>query len=448
MTSVGLSGGGLSEQRPHSRQSDAVLERLSRLHPKIIDLSLGRTLALLDKLGRPQDHLPPVIHVAGTNGKGSVLAFLRAIFTASGRCSHVYSSPHLVRFHERIRLAGELISEDALIALLEKCEELNGNAGITFFEVTTAAAFYAFSQTPADLLLLETGLGGELDSTNVVTRPALSIITPISMDHTQYLGDTLTEIAQAKAGIIKPAVPCVVGQQPPEALAVIKARAKDCAAPLYIAGEDWSAEPVEQGDFIFHGRGGDSHCPAPNLVGAHQLGNAALAFASAELLSSEQAHQPLVTSVAQRHQGLTTAQWPGRMQKLSGGVLVDRLPPGGELWLDGGHNAAAGAALAQMLAAWSPVHLIYGMLKTKAALDYLRPLVARATSLRAVSIPDEPASLSAAEAAAQARAVGVEARACDSVGQALDDILAGEQPGPIVICGSLYLAGQVLADNF
>ncbi|WP_343561227.1 bifunctional folylpolyglutamate synthase/dihydrofolate synthase [Kiloniella sp. b19] len=441
-----------SETLRKERRSDVVLDRLSLLHPKIIDLSLGRTLNLLEKLGRPQDRLPPVIHVAGTNGKGSLLAYLRAMLEASGRKLHVYTSPHLVKFHERICLAGELITEDALVELLEECEEVNGNEGITFFEITTVAGIYAFAGTPADALLLETGLGGELDSTNVVDQPALTAITPISIDHTQYLGETMEEIAKAKAGIIKQGVPCVVGKQPEAALRVIRARAAELDAPLYIAGEDWSSEVLPDGSgFVFRGRNGEMDCPAPNLLGEHQFDNAALAFACAEILASEQTHQPLVMSVEERHKGITTARWPGRMQQLSGGELPDRLKATGdaqwELWLDGGHNASAGEALGRILDGWSdrPVHIVYGMLNTKAATDYLRPLTAKASSLRALRIPGEAASLSAEEAADHAREAGFEAKAVESAEAAIEDILANEKPGRIIICGSLYLAGHILS---
>ncbi|KKJ77257.1 folylpolyglutamate synthase [Kiloniella litopenaei] len=425
------------------RRSDIVLERLSLLHPKIIDLSLRRVERLLGLLDHPEEKLPPVIHVAGTNGKGSFLAYLRAILEAHDKDVHLYTSPHLVKFHERIRLAGELISEDELVALLEECEKVNGPDSITFFEVTTVAAFLAYSRHKADALLLETGLGGRLDATNMVAQPALTAITPISVDHTQFLGDTIEEIAAEKAGILKPGVLCVVGKQPKAALDVIKARATEIGAELYIEGEDWTVTPDTDG-FLFSGRNGEERYPNPNLLGEHQVENAALAVAATDILASS---FDLKTDTIK--EGLTKAYWPGRMQRLTTGLLPDLLPEGCELWLDGGHNESAGLALATILKTWQdkPVHIIYGMLNTKAATDYLRPLAPLGSSLRAIEIPFEAASLSAEEAAAHAVEAGFDAQACASAQQAVEEILAREEPGRILICGSLYLAGHILAES-
>ncbi|WP_421783259.1 bifunctional folylpolyglutamate synthase/dihydrofolate synthase [Kiloniella litopenaei] len=425
------------------RRSDIVLERLSLLHPKIIDLSLSRVERLLDLLDHPEEKLPPVIHVAGTNGKGSFLAYLRAILEAHDKNVHLYTSPHLVKFHERIRLAGELISEDELVALLEECEKVNGPDSITFFEVTTVAAFLAYSRHKADALLLETGLGGRLDATNMVAQPALTAITPISVDHTQFLGDTIEQIAAEKAGILKPGVPCVVGKQPKAALDVIKARATEIGAELYIEGEDWTVTADTNG-FLFSGRNGEERYPNPNLLGEHQVENAALTVAATDILASS---FDLKTDTIK--EGLTKAYWPGRMQRLTTGLLPDLLPEGCELWLDGGHNESAGLALATILKTWQdkPVHIIYGMLNTKAATDYLRPLAPLGSSLRAIEIPFEAASLSAEEAAAHAVEAGFDAQACASAQQAVEEILAREEPGRILICGSLYLAGHILAES-
>lgn len=431
-----------SQPAPPAAASDAVLARLNALHPKIIDLSLGRIERLLARLGNPERRLPPVVHLAGTNGKGSVLAYLRAMLEAEGRRVHAYTSPHLVRFHERIRLAGRLIDEAALLALLEECEAANGGAPITFFEITTAAAFLAFSRDPADALLLEVGLGGRLDATNLVERPALSVITPVSMDHMQYLGDSLEAIAFEKAGILKPGVPAVVGLQPEPALRVILERAAEIRAPVAVQGRDFHALP-EAGGFRFLDGGLDLRLPAPALVGPHQRDNAALALAAAGRLGA------LAPGAAARRAGLAGAEWPARLQRLRRGPLATLLPDGWSLWLDGGHNAAAGAALAAWLAERpQPLRLVYGMLNTKAAEDFLRPLAPLAESLQAVAIPGEPNSLSAEAAAGHARACGLRATARDSLAAALAAAVADAGPqGRVLICGSLYLAGRVLAEN-
>lgn len=435
--------GGPSITAPASKTSDAVLERLTRLHPKVIDLSLGRVERLLARLDHPEQRLAPVVHVAGTNGKGSLLAFLRAMLEAAGQRVQAYTSPHLVRFHERIRLADGLIDEAALIALLERCEEANGPEPITFFEVTTAAAFLAFAEDPADVLLLETGLGGRLDATNVIARPALTAITPIGLDHQQFLGDTLAAIAGEKAGILKPGVTCVVGPQEGDALAVIEERAARVGAALHVHGRDWRFAPEGDG-FRFEDADGVRSFPTPALRGPHQMANAALAVACAGKLSGFGLDAEAVAG------GVAGASWPGRLQRLTEGPLAALLPPGWELWLDGGHNPAAGAALAEALADWRdrPLHLIYGMLNTKGAGGFLAPLAPLAEDLKAVTIPGEAASLSADAAAQHAAEAGVDAAPAASVAEALAAIVGqAQQPARILICGSLYLAGQVLADN-
>src|SRR5690606_9871565 len=296
-----------------TRASDLVLARLMSLHPKIIDLSLGRVERLLAALGHPELALPPVIHVAGTNGKGSTIAMIRAGLESGGSRVHVYTSPHLARFHERIRLAGELIAEDRLIDLLERCEEANGGEPITYFEITTCAAFLAFAEEPADALLLEVGLGGRLDATNVVPEPRLSVITPISVDHQQYLGDTLAEIAGEKAGILRRGVPCVVGPQEDEALAAIEARAEALGAPLLLAGRDWTVWE-EHGRVAFQDEGGLLDLPPPALLGAHQVTNAGMAVAALRALGAGD---------AACQAALRDAVWPARMQRLRHGPLIE-----------------------------------------------------------------------------------------------------------------------------
>jgi len=427
---------------PTGPSSDAVLDRLSRLHPKIIDLSLGRIEHLLDRLDHPEDRLAPVVHVAGTNGKGSVIAYLHAMLEAAGARVQAYTSPHLVRFHERIRLRGGPIDEAVLLALLEHCETVNGGEPITYFEITTAAAFLAFADEPADALLLETGLGGRLDATNVLARPRLTAITPVSIDHVQYLGDDLAGIAVEKAGILKAGVPAVIGPQPPAALAAIEQRAAEVGAPLYVHGRDWHVA-ARDGGLIFRGRGGECAFPAPALDGAHQIENAGIALACAEMLD-EFALDP-----AARRVGLARARWPGRLQRLHSGPLPGLLPEGWELWLDGGHNAAAGAALGRVAAEWGdrPVYLVCGMLNTKAAEDFLRPLAPHVAALRAVTVPGEPAALPADAVAAHARATGMLATTSGSAREAVESLVRVTVPGRILICGSLYLAGRVLAEN-
>ena len=418
--------------------SDRVLERLMTLHPKIIDLTLGRVERLLAALGSPERRLPPVIHVAGTNGKGSTLAMIRAGLEAEGKTVHVYTSPHLARFHERVRVAGELISEDALIALLERCEAANGGEPITFFEITTAAALLAFAETPADYTLLEVGLGGRLDATNVIERPAVTVITPVSIDHQKYLGETLGEIAGEKAGILKPGVPGVIGPQEAEGLDAIEARAAAIGAPLTLANRDWQVWE-ERGRVAFLDERGLLDLPRPNLLGAHQVTNAGAALAALRVLG---------VSEAGCEAAVTRAEWPARLQRLRRGPLVEAAGSC-ELWLDGGHNPAAGEALAEALRRLPerPLHLVTGMLNTKDIAGFLRRLAALARDLRGVSIPGEAATLSGEETVAVAREVGMEAKPAADVAAAIGEIRAADPEARILICGSLYLAGQVLREN-
>jgi len=427
-----------------AQPSDKILARLMTLHPKIIDLSLDRVERLLDRLGRPQDRLPPVVHLAGTNGKGSVAAFMRAALESADYKVHAYSSPHLVRFHERIRLAGDLIAEAALADYLERCEETNGGAPITYFEITTAAAFLAFAETPADILLLECGLGGRLDATNLVARPLATVITPVSIDHQQFLGETLREIAGEKAAIQKRGVPSVIGPQPPEAAAVIDAYAARIGAPTFRFGRSFSVEAAANG-LVYSASGRRVTLPRPVLRGPHQVANAALAVAALERLKG------FTLTELNMAEGLLNASWPARIQHLQKGPLVDMLPEGWELWLDGGHNAAAGEALAAHARdAWAdrPLFLVCGMLNNKQADAFLRPLAGLAAGLRAIAIPGEQNAFTAAQLTDLATGAGLDAAPADDLAAAVDSI-AGQQKGAarILICGSLYLAGRVLSEN-
>jgi dihydrofolate synthase/folylpolyglutamate synthase len=429
---------------------DAVLDRLTRLHPKVIDLSLHRVLTLLDKLGHPQTRLPPVIHVAGTNGKGSTVAFLRAFFEAAGLRVHVYTSPHLVRFAERIRIAGRIPDDAELLALLEEVEAVNAGAPITFFEVTTAAAFLAFSRTPADVCILETGLGGRLDATNVVERPALTVITPIAMDHQQFLGDRIELIAAEKAGIMKRTVPCIVADPERKVNKVLEGRSLELGLPLIKEGEAFFVRAMPDGSLLYKGPTVEWQLPPPVLSGAFQMRNAALALAAIERLTRVDRILPDVPPAALA-MGMRTVEWPARLQHLTRGPLVDRLPAGWELWLDGGHNPHAAEALGRHFRGWRdrPVMAVFGMLSTKDVDGFLKHLATRFHSIRTVAIPGETASLSA-EAVAEAarRHNAMDARPAADVAAAIAELVGlGTAPARILICGSLYLAGTVLAEN-
>jgi dihydrofolate synthase/folylpolyglutamate synthase len=425
-----------------AQPSDRILERLGRLHPKLIDLSLGRIERLLAALGDPQDSLPPVVHVAGTKGKGSTVATMRACLEAAGYRVHAYISPHLLRFHERIRLAGELIGEDALSALLEECERANGDAPITFFEITTAAAFLAFVRTPADIVLLEVGLGGRLDATNVVRRPAVTAITPVSLDHQSFLGDTVSAIAGEKAGILKPGVTAVIAPQPSEAAAVIEARAAALAVPLYRSQHEWRCDASGAG-MHYVGERWDFDLPLPSLIGAHQIVNAGTAIACLERLVEFSVPRDAIAN------GLRHIDWPARLQLLRRGPLIDAVPPDWEVWLDGGHNPLAGEVLGEVAAGWHdrPLHLVVGMMNTKDAAGFIAPLAKHARSLAAVTIPGEKNALPAEAIAAAAGSVGIPAHTADSVLAAIREIARRGGSGRVLICGSLYFAGSVLAEN-
>ena len=429
-----------------SALSNTLLERLKTLHPQSIDLSLGRIESLLSALGNPQDKLPPVVHIAGTNGKGSTLAFIRAFAEALGKGVHVYTSPHLVDFHERIVLAGPHgaapISEDVLVDCLERAEAANGGELITLFEITTAAGFLAFAGAPADLLLLETGLGGRLDATNMVKKPLLTIITPIAIDHVSFLGETLTEIAGEKAGILKPGVPCIVGRQEVEALDVIEARAEEIGAPLHVAGRDFDVYE-QQGRLVFQTTSRLLDLPLPRLAGRHQIDNAGTAIAASGVIFGEALGQ------AALEDGITTAHWPARLERLSVGALHALVGEGTEIWLDGGHNEAGGRAVADTLAEFDervprPVQVIWGMMETKDAQRYIAPFKGLVERIYTVPIPGEPNAFQSEPLAEMARAEGLDAIPVNSVQEALLQSASGQEPARVLICGSLYLAGHVL----
>lgn len=420
---------------------DAVLERLTRLHPKVIDLSLDRMTRLLADLDHPEEHLPPMIHVAGTNGKGSVVATLRALFETAGKTVHAYTSPHLVRFAERIRIAGSLPGDAALAALLEEVERRNGGRPITFFESTTAAAFLAFARAKADVCLLETGLGGRLDATNVVARPAATVLTTIAYDHQDYLGDTLTAIATEKAHILRPGVPAVIAPQPAEALAAIEAHAAAIGAPLLRGGIDWRIEETADG-FAVEAPGLRIAVPRPRLPGPHQVVNAAVAIVAAHASGL----LPVESGLAARAEA--AVDWPGRMQRLTAGPARDLLSPGRELWLDGGHNPSAGEALAPFLAAWAadrPTDLILGMQTTKDPAGYLAAVAPHVRSIRTVPVATAPAPFAAADLAAVARRFHADVAAAPDWQTAL--AAQPQDPGRTLVAGSLYLVGEVLAMN-
>jgi dihydrofolate synthase / folylpolyglutamate synthase len=428
---------------------DAMLARLLALHPKRIDLSLGRIERLLAALNHPERRLPSLIHVAGTNGKGSTIAFMRAILEAADQRVHVYTSPNLVRLNERFRIGhpdgGRLVDDAELGGALAECEAKNGDAPITVFEIETAAAFLLFARNPADVLLLEVGLGGRLDATNVVERPLASVITRLSLDHHEFLGNTLVEIAAEKAGILKPEVPAVTVSQAREALAVIERQAKRLRAPLSIAGEDWTATE-ERGRLVYQDSNGLLDLPAPKLYGRHQFENAGAAVAALRVSG-------LKLPAAAFEAGMIRVDWPARMQRLSYGRLANLLPPESELWLDGGHNADGGQAIAAALADLEervsrPLVLIVGMLATKDSEGFLKNFSGLAR--RVITVPIHQDKALPAEALAEvARNVDIPAIARDDLVSAL--AVAGKlelEPAPrVLITGSLYLAGEVLAAN-
>ncbi|MCC3246875.1 bifunctional folylpolyglutamate synthase/dihydrofolate synthase [Methylocystis sp. WRRC1] len=432
-------------------QHDAILSRLLTLHPKRIDLSLGRTERLLEALGRPDLRLPPTIHVAGTNGKGSTIAFLRAMLEAAGKRVHVYTSPHLLRFNERIRLGaeggGKLVDDDRLNAALERCEQANGGQPITFFEVTTAAAFSLFAETPADWLLLETGLGGRYDATNVIANPKATIVTSISLDHMEFLGDTVEKIAYEKAGIFKRGAAAIVGFQSEAAEKVLEREARRAGAPLVVAGRDFHVRE-ENGRLVFEDERGLLDLPLPRLAGRHQHENAAGAIAALRAVVPD-----IPTGAIEA--GLTRAEWPARLQRLVRGRIVELAPAGAEIWLDGGHNEDGGRVLAEAMAEFHdraprPLALICGAQTTKDVGALLRHFAGLAREVVAVPVEGEHKSWPPEEVAALAKAEGIpSAAAANSVEEALSILRmrSFDQPPRVLIAGSLYLAATVLGAN-
>jgi len=430
-------------------RSDSILLRLTALHPSRIDMVLGRIERLLGQLGHPERKLPPVVHVAGTNGKGSTCAFARAMLEAQGLKVHAYTSPHLVNFRERIRLAGQIIDEGELCATLEECERVNDGEPITFFEITTAAAFLAFSRHPADALILEVGMGGKTDATNVIQRPRVSVITPVGLDHQEFLGSSIADIAAEKAGIIRAGVPLVVGPQDDAPLDVITRRADALGAPLSVFGQDFFAHQ-EHGRMVYQDEAGLLDLPLPKLIGRHQIENAAVAIAA--LRAGGWAKDAAI------EKGLREVQWPARLQRLTKGLLVETAPEGSEIWLDGGHNPHGAAAIARAVADFEersekPLYLVCGMLATKDAVGFLSAFRGLARHVTTVTIPDEELSLGAGSLYDAARASGLEASPADDLEDAMLQICAWTRARPeqgpprILICGSLSLAGRVLREN-
>ncbi|WP_404400680.1 bifunctional folylpolyglutamate synthase/dihydrofolate synthase [Pelagibacterium halotolerans] len=423
-------------------RTDAILKRLLRLHPKLIDLELTRVERLLEALGRPQDKLPPVIHVAGTNGKGSTIAYLRAMLEASGKRVHVYTSPHLVAFRERIRLAGTLVSAQRLNRALEACEAANEGVPITYFEITTAAAFLLFSEVEADYLLLEVGLGGRYDATNVIDHPLGAVITPVSADHTQFLGETVAEITDSKAGILKRGAPAVIGLQPDEALDVIERQAETLGITPFVAGRDYDGFS-QRGRFIYEDDTGLIDLPMPALIGSHQVENAALAVAAVR-------HFGLPVDEEAMARAMRSVAWPARLMPLRG-ALSEVVGEDNELLLDGGHNAAGATVLAKALSEMNrarpaPLVLVTGMMASKDAARFFAPFKDLAKRVVAVPIPGEPGALKAADLVPHVKAQGLPVETARSIRAALQSA-ATTEGARIVICGSLYLAGAVLKQN-
>ena len=446
--SGGSSGGGARMDRARSDNAilDALLQAAFALHPTEIELSLGRLERLLARLGNPHQKLPPVFHVAGTNGKGSTCAFLRACLEASGRRVHVYTSPHLIRFNERIRVAGHIISDDALAELLREILARNAGQPITFFELTTALAFLAFAREPADACIIEVGMGGRMDATNIIPPPLVTGIAQLGLDHQQWLGPTILDIAREKAGIAKKGTPMVVSRYPKPVMARIAEVAGVAGAPLLVRGQDWDAA-VYDGVLHFRDAEGRITLPLPRLVGAHQIDNAGLAIAMLR------AQTLLPVAEAALRAGMGWAEWPARLQRLEPGPLTALLPPGSQLLIDGGHNPAAGRALAEAitpeLTGGRPVAMVVGMLAPKDAEGFLKAFVGRVASVHTVPIPGhdhhDPASLVADAACAghPAQAATGLVAALKAIANRADPLL----PPMVLIAGSLHLAGHALALN-
>ena len=437
----------MSSTTPTSSPLGEILARLSALHPNTIDLSLARMQRLMAQLGHPERPLPPVIHVAGTNGKGSTIAYLRAVLEAARLGVHVYTSPHLVRINESIRLGGMLIGDTDLRDAFAYIEAVNAGEPITLFEAETAVAFHIFANHPADVLLLEVGLGGRLDATNVIDTPIASVITPIAIDHTDFLGDTIEKIAIEKAGIIKRRAPVIIAEQLPAVAAVLAREASKQQAPTHSAGEQWHIS-VERGRLVYQDDRGLMDLAAPRLFGRHQFGNAGLAIATLRALPQFKFDPQIY------ERGVAAAEWPARMQRLSSGKLLAMAPDEAELWLDGGHNAEGGRVIAEALGDLEervprPLVVIVGMMANKDAAGFLANFAGLTRHIIAVPIPDRAGAMPVATLVDAGRALGMRVETAESASAALQSLrrLAYEVPPRVLICGSLYLAGHVLAEN-
>ncbi|MDH4414509.1 MAG: bifunctional folylpolyglutamate synthase/dihydrofolate synthase [Rhizobium sp.] len=438
---------------PIVSQADAEIEKLMGLHPKGYDLSLDRIRRLLEVLGNPHLKLPPVIHVAGTNGKGSATAFCRALLEAQGLSVHVHTSPHLVRWHERYRIGvkggrGQIVDDAMFADALRRVAEANGGKPITVFEILTAVTFILFSEQPADVVVLEVGLGGRFDATNVVEKPAVCIVQPISLDHQAYLGDRVELIAAEKAGIMKRGVPVVIGHQEFDgARDVLISTAERLGCPLAVFAQDFLAYE-EFGRLVYQDEFGLMDLPLPRLPGRHQIGNAATAIRAVKA-----AGYSVTEEIAEK--AMLSVEWPGRLQRLTEGRLVERAPQGAEIWLDGGHNPGAGEVIAEAMAAMEerqarPLHLVIGMINTKDPIGFFRAFVDIAHNVYTVPILGSDVGLDPVALAQSAAEAGLKALPMGSLGQALDAIRErseGGIPPRIMIGGSLYLAGNVLAEN-
>lgn len=428
---------------------ETVLARVARRRPRVIDLSLDRVFAALERLGDPHKLLPPVFHIAGTNGKGSTVAFLRSILEAAGKSVHVYTSPHLVRFNERIVLAGREITDAALIEAMEQCDQAVGDQKLTYFETITCAALIAFAETPADYLILEVGLGGRLDATNVLEKPLATSVSSVDLDHQQFLGDSIDLIAAEKAGIFRRGAPAVIGKQSPDAMSVLQRCAGDVGAAIFAYGEQWSIFS-EHGRLIYQDEDGLSDLDTPRLYGAHQIENAGLAIATTKAAGLNIADNVL-------SQGVSQAVHPARLQRLVSGPLIDMaqdlLREEPEIWLDGGHNPHAGRVIARAMADMEdrharPLAMIAGMQANKDARGYFEPFAGLAAEVFAVAAAQDGVA-SADEVAAAAQSAGLRAQACASTAEAMRLACTRElkEPPRILIGGSLYLAGEILKDH-
>ena len=427
---------------------EKTIQRLELLHPKVIDLSLKRLEKLLIKLDNPEKKLPPIVHVAGTNGKGSTISILRSIQSAAGRSSHVYTSPHLVNLTERFLIADKEIKGSTLVKLLKQCEEVNAESAITFFEIITAVGFLAFSKFEADLVLLEVGLGGRFDATNVINNPILSIITPISLDHQHYLGNTLPKIAFEKAGILKENKPAVIGKQYPEALEVIKLKAAETGSQLFIFDRDWSISETKD-SIKFEADGDTRYFEKPSLRGTHQVHNSGIAIAAAHYMSKL---FPIQNSAIDK--GLKTVKWSARLQKIKKGPLAEILPNQVELWLDGGHNHDASLAISETIYNWKrqdpslTFHLIFGSLNNREIESLLVPFVGIIDLIQTVAIPKHESTASPENAANVALSLGFNAAPSNSLLSAIEAIISKSNGKRIILVyGSLYLAGSILEKN-